>query len=238
MNKSINNLKSKLNINAIFFDLDDTLLNSKKAEFIALCEFKRKYKCFDKMDDNKLAKEWKEITLKQYDKYLKREISFEEQRINRMKEFFYNYSVVISDEEAKKLFINYLETYKNNWSLHDDALDVLNILKKNYKLVIVSNGDSIQQREKILKIGIEKYFTDIIISDEVGCSKPSKEIFDLASERIKIKKENIIMIGDRFKTDIEGALNAGLHAIWINRDDEKIEYKYTVKNLSEIIKYI
>ena len=42
------------------------------------------------------------------------------------------------------------------------------------------------------------------------------------------------MIGDNYKTDIEGATNSGMKAIWVDRKSEKIEYQYTINELKQI----
>ncbi len=134
-------------IKAILFDLDDTLVNSKKAEYNAICEFKKLYSVFGEVKDNDIAQIWNNITMKNYEKYHKGEISFEELRTKRMKELFTNYSINISKEDAKNKFKDYQKIYEKNWILFDDAEEALKTLKSKYKLVILSNGDGKQQRK-------------------------------------------------------------------------------------------
>lgn len=99
-------------IKAILFDLDDTLVNSKKAEYNAICEFKKLYSVFDEVKDNDIAQIWNNITMENYEKYHKGEISFEELRTKRMKELFTNYSINISKEDAKNKFKDYQKIYE------------------------------------------------------------------------------------------------------------------------------
>lgn len=225
-------------IKAIFFDLDDTLVDSKKAQYNAICDFKKLYSEFDKIKDIDFANIWNKITIEIYEKYHSRKISFEELRIGRMKGLFSNYSINISDEEAEQKFRDYKSVYEKNWILFDDAKEVLEHLKSKYKLVIISNGDGKWQRKKIEHTGLNKYFSDIIISSEVGYSKPEKEIFDIASNIVNLKPANCVMIGDIFKVDIQGALNAGMKAIWVNRRKEKLSYEYQIEELNKLIKYL
>ena len=228
----------KEEIKAILFDLDDTLVNSKKAEYNAICEFKNLYSEFNEFKDDEFAKVWSKITMEIYDKYHNGEISFEELRIGRMKGLFNNYSINISDEEAQERFKCYLNIYEKNWILFDDAKEVLEKLKDRYKLVILSNGDGKQQRKKIEYTGLNKYFSDIVISSEVGYSKPEKEIFEIACKMVNLKPENCIMIGDKYKVDIEGSLNIGMHGIWVNRKKEQSSYEYQIEELNELTKYL
>lgn len=231
-------MKYKAEIKAILFDLDDTLVNSKKAEYNAVCELKSLYSEFNKVEDADFAKVWSKITMETYEKYHNGEISFEELKIGRMKELFSYYSINISDKDAKERFKKYQVIYEKNWILFDDAKEVLENLKNKYKLVILSNGDGKQQRKKIKYTGLNKYFSDIVISSEVGYSKPEKEIFDIACKMIDLKAENCIMIGDKYKVDVEGSLNAGMHGIWVNRKKEKLSYKFQVEELSELKNYL
>ena len=81
---------------------------------------------------------------------------------------------------------------------------------------------------------ITNYFNSINISGEIGFSKPSKEIFEIACKRINEKAENCLMVGDSFKLDIQGALNSGLNAIWVNRKNEEIKFEKQIKELKEL----
>ena len=231
-------MENKLNIKAIFFDLDDTLVNSKKAEYNAICEFKKLHSEFNKINDETFANIWNKISMEIYEKYHSGKISFEELRIGRMKELFNNYSINISDEEAKEKFKNYQNIYEKSWILFDDAKEVLESLKSKYKIAIISNGDGKWQRKKIEYTGLNKYFSDVVISSEAGYSNPEKEIFNIACKMVNLKPENCIMIGDKFKVDIEGALNVGMQAIWVNRKKEKLNYRFQIKELSEITKFV
>lgn len=231
-------MENKKRIKVILFDLDDTLINSKKAQFNAICKFKKQYKEFEQTEENEFAKLWKKITSEKYEKYLKNEISFEEQRIERMKDLFKYYSVYITEEEAKKRFNKYQKTYEDNWIAFDDTKKVLEYLYNKYKLAIISNGDGELQRRKIQKTGLNKYFSETVISSEVGVSKPDRRIFELTCKRMNVKPEECIMIGDKFSVDVEGGINAGITSIWVDRKNDNTNFKYKVHELSQVIQYI
>lgn len=227
-------MTNNLKIDALLFDLDDTILNSRVAQLNAILEFKKKYKEFQNINDEEFINKWDVIMKAKYEKYLKGEITFQELRRERIKTMFFVYDITITNSEAEKLFDSYQEIYEKNWKTFDDAEEVLDELKTKYKLAIVSNGNSMQQRKKIKLTGLDKYFKDIFISEEVGYAKPQKEIFLTACKAINVKPENAVMIGDKYKVDIEGSINAGLNAIWVNRKNEKIDYKWRIKELKEL----
>jgi len=224
-----------LDIKAIFFDLDDTIVNSRKAEKEAICELKKTFKEFDKIKAEEFEKEWYKNALELYEKYNRREITFERQRIDRVKRTFSKYNIIKNDEEALSIFQVYLKYYEKNWQLFSDTGKVLDELKEKYKLGIITNGDGIQQRQKIEKTNIKNYFSEIIISSELGISKPDKKIFEIACEKIKENPQNCIMVGDNYLNDIQGALNAGFDAILINRNKKEIEYENQITQLKELL---
>ncbi len=228
----------KNHIKTIFFDLDDTLVNSKKAEYNAICEFKHLYEGFSKIEDNQFARTWSKVTMENYDKYHSGKITFEELRVKRMQCLFATYNVKLSDNEAKEKFEEYQTIYERNWILFEDAINLLEELKGRFNLAILSNGDGNQQRRKIEYTGLKKYFQEIIISGEVNVSKPNRKIFEIACEKTKSNPKECIMVGDKYDTDIEGALNAGLKAIWIDRKNESREYEYKISELVEMKKFL
>lgn len=87
---------------------------------------------------------------------------------------------------------------------------------------------------KIEYIVVNKYCSDIVISNEVCYSKPEKEIFEITCRMINLKPENCIMIGDKYKVDVEGSINAGMHGNWVILK-EKLSYKFQIEELSELI---
>jgi len=94
---------------------------------------------------------------------------------------------------------------------------------RGYRLGIISNGITIKQWEKLIRLGIHDFFDEIVTSEEVGCEKPKKEIFEEAMKRMNSTPENSIMIGNVFETDIAGAMNIGMASILINPNlDTKI----------------
>lgn len=222
-------------IKAIFFDLDDTLVNSRNAEIEAADEFKKKFHEFDKMKDKDFEELWHKIAIDQYERYAKNEISYEMNKINRIKILFSKFNIKKEDEEALQIFNMYLDLYEKNWRLFDDSRELLETLKGKYKLGLITNGDSNQQRKKIDTTKIGDYFSEIIISSEAEVSKPNKKIFEIACKKIEEEPQNCVMIGDSYKLDIQGAQNYGLNAIWVNRKNEEIEYGNQIKELKEIL---
>ena len=105
---------------------------------------------------------------------------------------------------------DYIEYLPKNNKLFDGALEILEYLKPNYKLHIITNGFAQVQDQKIHNANLKDYFATITNSDQVGAKKPNPIIFEYALDQAKAQKTTSIMIGDSFHADIKGALDIGL----------------------------
>ena len=121
-----------------------------------------------------------------------------------------------------------------------DAKQVLEQLKsQGYQLAIVSNGGHDTRLNTIRGLGIADYFEEIISSGLVGFNKPQPEIFQITAQRLGVLPEHCLYIGDHPVNDIQGAKNAGMHALWMqgfHPDAEEIQYK--IQQLPEIFTHL
>ncbi|WP_059103196.1 HAD family hydrolase [Shouchella shacheensis] len=169
----------------IFFDIDGTILNHDKAEELGSIDFFNLYVEDINYSKQEFIKKWNYLSVKYFNKYLSKELSFREQRRMRIRELF-NYD--LSGEQADEKFNGYLELYRNRWRVYDDVIPCLEFLKSNgYRLGVISNGDLSQQLEKLNNIGVKKYFNNIYASSEIGVSKPNPEIFLEACKQANAK---------------------------------------------------
>ena len=101
--------------------------------------------------------------------------------------------------------------------LYPGALDMLEALAEHATLALVTNGLTDVQRTRIDRLGIGQYFDAVIISAEVGASKPSTAIFDIAFGRLgSPAKSTALMVGDSLTSDIQGGVNYGIGTCWYN----------------------
>ncbi len=118
------------------------------------------------------------------------------------------------------------------------AEQVLTKLKnEGYQLAIVSNGGHDTRLNTIRGLGIEPYFDEIISSGLVGFNKPQPEIFQITAERLGVQPAQCLYIGDHPINDVQGATEAGMHALWMqgfHADAEHIRYK--IQQLPEILR--
>lgn len=142
-------------------------------------------------------------------------------------------------ETLAKQFVN--ERKKHPYT-YPETFDVLDQLKGNYQLLLLTNGaPSLQNTKLKITPEIAQYFDHIVISGDFGRGKPDPTIFEFALEKARTKTENVIMIGDNLMTDILGANNTGIKNIWINHHGqtaEQVKPTYEVKRLKDILPII
>ena len=101
--------------------------------------------------------------------------------------------------------------------LYPGARDVLEKLAPQATLALVTNGLSGVQRARIERLDIGKYFDAIVISAEIGASKPGAEIFDATFRALgSPPKDTTLMVGDSLSSDIRGGANYGIATCWYN----------------------
>lgn len=106
------------------------------------------------------------------------------------------------------------------WFVYADVIPALEIWRsQSMKLAVLSNFDS--RLYPVLKaLELDKYFASVTISTEVGAAKPDKKIFQVAWQKHYLPADQILHIGDGFTADYEGALQAGLQSIWLDRHSQ------------------
>jgi len=132
--------------------------------------------------------------------------------------------VGISDRAiAAKSASRYHEYRKKYFTMFPGAIEVLRMLRaRGMRLGILTNGFSETHREKIAMLQIGEFFDAIFIADEVGMIKPDPLLFAHACTTLGSAPSRSAMVGDRYERDVQGALEAGLYAIWLNVRGERL----------------
>lgn len=98
-----------------------------------------------------------------------------------------------------------------------DVTPGLASLSERFALGSVSNGFA-----DLGEIGLASYFQVSIAAHQFGSAKPGAEIFHAACAALDVAPHEAIYVGDDPKLDIQGAQNAGLRAVWMNRFDHTL----------------
>jgi putative hydrolase of the HAD superfamily len=208
---------------AVFFDIDDTLLDTSN-----FAELARRAAIATMVENG--------LPLKKNEAYdlLKEIVS---QKGSNYDKHFNILTKTVCGEENNLLIALGMITYHNvKFALLrplPKTTDILIYLKsKGYRLGVISNGLTIKQWEKLIRLNLHHFFDEIITSEEVGFEKPDKRIFEEAVDKMNCKAENSIMVGDKYEIDIVGAIDAGMSAILVNSTiPEEEKQKMKDKNL-------
>ena len=106
-------------------------------------------------------------------------------------------------------------------------MELLEYLKPNYHLHLITNGFQEVQHTKLNGSGLEPFFETLTVSEEVGVKKPNPEIFHYALRKAHASVGESLMIGDEMAVDIDGARAIGMDTVFLNLKNEKLEGEST-----------
>jgi putative hydrolase of the HAD superfamily len=120
---------------------------------------------------------------------------------------------------AGMLAERFLEERRSRHILLPYAREALSALEERYRLVLVTNGASCLQREKLAASGLRDHFEHVVVSGDLGIGKPEARIFLSALSAAGVRPEEAVMVGDSLERDIRGARRAGIAAIWLRGEN-------------------
>ena len=223
----------------LLIDLDDTLWDFRRNSKIAMqeiyndYELNQYYDSFESFYDIYMVKNHQ-----LWEQYAKGEITKDYLSLER---FLYPLCVVGNEdvELAKKLGKDFLYRTTMQTNLVDGAIETLEYLKaQGYILSIISNGFVEVQYTKLRRSGLIPYFANVFLSEEIGYQKPDIRFFQTVLDRLNASPSECLVIGDNFQTDIQGAQNANIRAVFYkNNADLPLNCEFMgqiIENLVEI----
>lgn len=101
---------------------------------------------------------------------------------------------------------------RNAVELFAEVRPALERLARRYTLASLSNGNA-----DVRLIGLDDVFHFSLNAIEAGAAKPDPLMFELACQRLAVLPEQVVHVGDDPEHDIQGAANAGMRTVWVNR---------------------
>lgn len=205
---------------AIFFDMDDTLLDTSggvdEAWGLACAQFAGDLGCDAEALREAIRREsrefWKDEAAVGHWR-----VRLEEARVECTRRALASGGWDTS--RAAALATCYGEAVWERMRLFDDAVHVLEALcAAGHRLALITNGPRELQRRKIARFGLAGYFDAVVIEGEFGAGKPDARVFAHALEVTGVLPGDAWHVGDNLYADIAGAQAAGIHAVWIHRD--------------------
>jgi YjjG family noncanonical pyrimidine nucleotidase len=206
-------------IQYIYFDLDDTLMDFTYASRNAFFHLMNYYQWPVTVDSFSIYQRENHRTWGEFEQNI---ISSQELRSLRFTRFLsaINWENHVNPYEVNETYIRFLikET-----TLIQGALPLIQWFHNNIPMGILTNGLKEAQRPRLIKTDLISFFKDIIVSDEVGISKPNPDIFYLAKQKTgNLNPENILLVGDNPITDIKAAQKSGFKTAWFNPSQKEL----------------
>jgi FMN hydrolase / 5-amino-6-(5-phospho-D-ribitylamino)uracil phosphatase len=153
-------------------------------------------------------------------------------RLRALKDLFAaaGYAESLADEAFEVFF-----AARNRVEFYDDVLPALNRLRARHRLFALSNGNADLQR-----CGLAELFAGHVTARAAGTAKPDARIFAKLLDMAGVEAHQVLHIGDDPWTDVAGATQAGMQAVWLNRDARQWPRELgapprTISTLAEII---
>ncbi|CAM3142551.1 YjjG family noncanonical pyrimidine nucleotidase [Sporolactobacillus spathodeae] len=219
---------------ALFFDVDDTLLDFHAAEEGALhllfdeqgipltADIHAQYQSYNRTI-------WQKIETGAADR--------QTLLSNRFAGFFNAFGLSV---DGPALEGRYQQLLSESHQLIDGAWNVLTALKKSYPLYIVTNGVSKTQYRRLRDSRLDTLFEAIFVSEDAGAQKPSAEFFNYVFDQLDpIQPERGLIIGDSLSSDIRGGINSGMDTCWFNPNHQAqnavITPSYEIDQLRDLL---
>jgi len=233
---------ASMKIEAVFFDLDDTLVVDEvvsKEAFAATAQAARERhgaepEKFTRTAQKHARELWQAGPMYPFAKAIGISafeglwggFEGENEDLRKLREFARAYRAQVFDHALREQMIESLEGGQDlaeSFGRHrrrlqrlmPDAREVLVRLGPKYKLGMLTNGAPDLQREKIAASGLGDLFQAIAVSGEHGIGKPRPEIFHRLAAELGVSPAAAVMVGNSKERDIAGARHAGLVSVWL-----------------------
>ncbi|MCT4796327.1 YjjG family noncanonical pyrimidine nucleotidase [Exiguobacterium alkaliphilum] len=216
---------------AILFDVDDTLLDFKQSEHVALQQLLAAYNVH--MTDE-LKQQYVTINNGLWRAFERGEVGREDVLMGRHTQLFDTLGITIDAHEVEQRYRDHLHSGVH---IIDGALELVQTLSEQYPLYIVTNGVTETQFKRLEASGLLPYFQDVFVSDATGSQKPMKPFFDYVFDRVPhVAPERGLIVGDSVTADIAGGRMYGLDTCWYNPHEiaATVETTYEIQDLNEL----
>jgi HAD superfamily hydrolase (TIGR01549 family) len=121
------------------------------------------------------------------------------------------------------------ERDQSNVELFPSVVRLLEELAREYELAIVTNGARDAQRRKVEAVSLDRWVDTVVVAGHDTPPKPDPEPFERAVQALGVTPAATVHVGDSLETDVAGATAAGLASVWISGHPDAQGYDPTVR---------
>lgn len=204
-------------IRAVLFDLDDTLFDHAGCAREALTAVQNCHESLRAMSFDALERTHAALLEQLHTDVMLGRVPLDEARRQRFVRLLAACGDETAGETAGHLAATYRDTYRDVRRALPGAAGVLAAVRQREARVgIVSNNLLEEQLDKLRTCGLDSLVDALVVSEDVGISKPDPGIFRVALDRLGIAPAEAVMVGDSWSADVLGARAAGIRAVWFN----------------------
>lgn len=162
----------------------------------------------------------------QFERWRAGEISFQEQRRERLRSVLPTIGVQPPADSAEldDLFEHYGRAYRSAWRAYPDSVRLLHELRSaGLRVGVLTNGTQEQQLDKLKAIGLIDSLDVVCTSERIGAHKPALNAFRAFADELGVSAEECLFVGDNAEHDVAGARAAGMRALLIDRRGDHAE---------------
>ncbi len=199
---------------AVIFDLDGTLFNYEGSVSRALISWLPSLGIEPRSE---LLKLWHELATVHYPDAHSGTISWRDRR-RRLGAFLTILRVPYAESQLREIFEGYLQIYESSYQAFPDAASALGRVREAGLTVgILTNGPTVRQLEKLHVTGLLKFCDLVCTSQELGVAKPDPMAYRMASARLGLELEQLLMVGDNYALDVAAPRHLGIAAVHLDR---------------------
>jgi HAD superfamily hydrolase (TIGR01509 family) len=119
-----------------------------------------------------------------------------------------------------------------------ETMSVLDELKKKYKLCMITNTFKQSHQSMAQNYHFDNIFDLIIVSYKVGAVKPNPLMYEVALKKLKVKPDEMVMVGDTLEDDALAPEKLGIHGIVIDRKKKYVTYEKRITSLKQLENFL
>lgn len=203
---------------AVLFDLDDTLYDHLHSARHGLVELSHRHPAMQGVSVRELEERYSEALESIHKRLLRGEVTQTEARTARMQQLFGSFNLDIDAETAISEYQQFRRDYDSACQVVNGTHALLDHLRTmGVRLAVVTNNLVSEQVPKLKQLDLDRYFEVVSISEAVGVAKPDPYIFEITLQKLSLKNDQVVMVGDSLSSDIAGATAANIRSVWLNR---------------------
>lgn len=205
-------------VSFVYFDLDDTLLDHQAAERKALADVRDRYRAlFGTLSVGELQETYHDINTPLWRRYADGEIGKEavqQQRFGQLLE-----AVQATHADPTLIGRYYMQRYAEHWAFISGAREVFEAVAERLPVGVITNGFAEVQEKKLEQFPLLRDRSEVVVlCEEVGVLKPDPRVFEHATEESGVEAEEVLYVGDSYRSDVRGAQPVGWQVAWYARN--------------------